>query len=118
MILTFVLDLWGLASPRALEARMKNEPPAWISDLTARHDVGLAMVYSPWFPNTPSGWKKIAVLRLSRKLITPAWHEVSFYATNPESIPEIKEALSRFRKSLPKGVSLDNIGDSPITYKQ
>jgi len=107
----YVLDLWGLASPKALEARMKNEPPAWIAGLTARYDVKLAMVYASWFPKAPGGWRKIAVMRLSRKLITPADGEVTFVATDPAFVPEIKDALARFRQSLPPGLSIDGIDD-------
>ncbi|MDP3849561.1 MAG: hypothetical protein Q8Q59_03585 [Luteolibacter sp.] len=98
----YVLDLWGLASPLALKARMNNEDPAWMNVLAEKHGVELAMIYSAWFPVLPTGWKKVGALRLSRKLITPAGSEVSIYATNPKALPEITEALDRFRKSLPR----------------
>ncbi len=107
----YVLDLWGLASPQALKARMGNEEPEWMSELADKHKVELAMVYAPWFPNPPRQWEKVATLRLSRKLITPAWHEVTFYAMNPESNVEIISALERFKDTLPVGVALDLVGD-------
>jgi hypothetical protein len=82
-----------------------------MSELAGKHDVKLAMVYAPWFPNPPKSWEKIATLRLSRKLITPAWHEVTFYATGSESSDEIIHALKRFKSTLPAGVALDLVGD-------
>lgn len=106
----YVLDLWGLASPQALKARMRHEDPAWMNVLAEKHGVGLAMIYSAWFPELPAGWKKVGALRLSRKLITPAGGEVSIYATKPEFVPEITEALNRFRKSLPREGMLEISG--------
>ncbi len=107
----YVLDLWGLASIEALKARLKGEPVVWMSDLTQRHQVRLAMVYSPWFQNRPPGWERVAVLRLSRKLITPAWNEVTFYATDAEYSSDIRDAVSRFRNSLPEGVVVEDVTD-------
>ena len=107
----YVLDLWGLASIEALKARLHGEPTGWMSDLSKRHDVGLAMVYAPWFQNRPPEWKPIAVLRLSRKLITPAWNEVTFYATSADYSSDIKDTILRFRSSLPQGVVIEDIVD-------
>jgi len=103
----YVLDLWGLASPLALRARMNHEDPTWMNVLSEKHDVGLAMIYSAWFSDLPLGWKKVGVLRLSRKLITPAGSEVSIYATKPEFVPEITQSLIRFRESLPQAGMLE-----------
>ena len=111
----YVLDLWGLASPQALKARMHHEDPAWMNVLAEKHGVGLAMIYSAWFPDLPAGWKKVGALRLSRKLITPAGGEVSIYATKPEFVPEITEALNRFRESLPREgmLEISSLENSP-----
>ena len=98
----YILDLWGLASPQALKARMRGEDPAWMNVLAEKHGVRMAMIYSAWFPELPTGWKKVGVLRLSRKLITPAGNEVSIYATKPEFAREITDSLNRFRESLPQ----------------
>jgi hypothetical protein len=102
-----VLDLWGLASPQALKARMNHEDPKWMNDLTQKHGVRIAMIYSSWFPDLPAGWKKVGALRLTRKLITPAGSEVSIYATNVKFVPEITESLNRFQDSLPRDGMLE-----------
>lgn len=41
----YVLDLWGLASIQALQARKAGDPN-WVSKTTANHNVQLAMVYT------------------------------------------------------------------------
>jgi len=107
----YVLDLWGLASPKALSARLKNEHPDWISELSEEHGVKLAMVYTPWFPSRPASWRRVATLNISGKLVTPAWHEVSFYATEPRYIPEILDALSNFNETLPDGAVLKTFAE-------
>lgn len=106
-----ILDLWGLASPVALKARMAKKDPEWITELAAKHDVKLAMIYSAWFPNPPAGWKKVAVLRLTRKCVVPAGSEVAFYAMKSEAVPEIMAAADRFRQSLPQGEMLEICAD-------
>lgn len=112
---SYVLDLWGLASPLALKARMNHEDPAWMNFLADKHGVKLAMIYSEWFPNLPSSWKKVGTLRLTRKLISPAGREVSIYAIKPEYVSEITQAMNYFRKSLPREEMLEISGaENPI----
>lgn len=108
-----VLDLWGLASARALKARMGNEPASWMAGEAVKHDVKLAMIYPSMFAGIPDQWEKVAVLRLSHTCVTPAGPEVSFYATVPESATEIRRTLTDFRKSLPVGVALDILAAAP-----
>lgn len=97
----YVLDLWGLASFEALKSRL-NEEHDWIERITQEKDVRLVMVYKPWFPKLPKSWVKIGDLETSGKLVTPAYYKVSFYSTNPDEVPYLKELILRYSKTLPK----------------
>jgi hypothetical protein len=95
----YVLDLWGLASAEALRRRTTEKDPAWMAGMAQRHDVKLAMIYDPWFPNLPASWRKVGSMALSRKCVTPAWNEVSFYATDDAAVPEVTRALNDFKNA-------------------
>lgn len=99
----YVLDLRGLASQEALNARAVAVDAEWIVDLSERHDVALAMIYDYWFPQRPENWELVGELHLGRKRITPAGDIVAFYAT-AESREEVLQAARLFRESLPAGV--------------
>jgi hypothetical protein len=113
----YVLDLWGLASHQALEARMNGENPEWMTKLAKEHDVKLAMIYAYSFPSLPQGWIKVGKLRLSGPRITPAYSEVALFAIGSENAAEIQSLLRQFRESLPKGVVLQT-RDEEIPKKQ
>jgi hypothetical protein len=67
----YVLDLWGLASLEALQARMTATNPAWMDELARKHNVKLAIIYDSWFRKKPPAWKAVAVMELSKTCITP-----------------------------------------------
>jgi hypothetical protein len=96
-----VLDLWGLASPAALEARLTDADPGWMDTMAKEQNVELAMIYREWFPKLPDGWREVAVLRLSGKPIISG-PEVVFHATKPEAIPAIQQSLRAFQDKLPR----------------
>ena len=102
----YVLDLVGLGSHEALQARMQGRDPSWMAAMAAQHGVGLAMVYETTVPGRAIGWTKVGELRLSRVRITPMISMVSFFATTPADIAEIDQALQDFRPTLPPGVTL------------
>jgi hypothetical protein len=102
----YVLDLWGLGSHAALQARMEGRDPSWMATMAAQHDVGLAMVYESWIPARAAGWTKVGELRLSRAPVIAASSVVDFYATSPAFATEIETKLLDFRQSLPPGVTV------------
>ncbi len=97
----YVLDLWGLASIKALKDRLKDNNPDWMEKLVKEKDVKLAMIYDRWFKNIPGDWIKIGALHLGKKRITPAQSAVSFYATGPKEYFKILNELKLFIKTLP-----------------
>ena len=76
--------------------------------LEQQHDVHLAMIYDDWFPQRPAEWVRVGTLKFSQKRITAAGSEVSFYASDAESVAPLREALESFRRNgLPKGVTFN-----------
>jgi hypothetical protein len=102
----YILDLWGLASQEALEARMKRSDPSWMVEVARKRGVELAIVYENWVPARAIGWIKVGEMHLSRDRVTPANSEVTFFATSLASVEEIDRKLKDFKKTLPPGVVL------------
>lgn len=103
---TYVLDLYGLASAEALRMRLSRSDPQWMADLAASRGAGLAMIYDRWFPRLPSGWQRVAELRLPGPPVAAADRTVAFYITSPAYEPAIRSALARFAADLPADASL------------
>ena len=99
----FVLDLWGLASLEALEARATAEDSSWITPLAEQHGVRTALIYEQWFEGRPESWRRIGELRMAGPRITPADDKVAFYALSPEWEQGLSERLREFEKPLPVG---------------
>lgn len=102
----YVLDLWGLASLEALQARMTARNPAWMDELARKHNVKLAIIYDGWFRKKPPAWKAVGVMELGKTCITPADRYVTFYALDDASYREIRQKLLEFKDTLPAGVKL------------
>lgn len=102
-----VLDLYGLANNEALEARVKDA--SWMRKITAKHDVGLVMLYPSWFNGIPREWPLLGILRQQPPRLpgTVGSTSVEIYATSPEKAAELKPKLQAFRRTLPEGVWLD-----------
>jgi hypothetical protein len=102
----YVLDFLGLASEEPMRA-WKTEPydPAWMDKLARHHQVELAMIYMV-LPDLPHNWTLVGKLQLDVLRITPAASTVGFYATTPGAIPQIRDQLESFAKTLPQGASL------------
>ena len=107
----YILDLWGLASQEALEARMKRRDLSWMDDVARKRGVGLAIVYESWVPARAIGWIKVGEMHLSRARVTPASSKVSFFATSVATVEEIDQKLQDFKKTLPAGVVLRTLSD-------
>lgn len=99
----YVLDLWGLASLEALEARRQFVESAWVGPLAQEHGVRAAMIYEKWFPGLPEEWVRLGELRMGGMRITPADNKVTFFAVDEASAPELHELVERFAQTLPPG---------------
>lgn len=99
----YVLDIWGLASKRALEYRTAQAPAIWMDDLAKEHGVALAVIYDTEYK--PKGWVHLADWSLSRRRITPSFSTVSVFSIDPEHVDEQMLMLQSFKESLPERVS-------------
>ncbi len=102
----YVLDLWGLASSEALEARVEHEDSGWVAPLAAQHGVRCAFLYEDWFPGLPESWIRVGELRMAGPRVTPADDVVALYALDPERAASLREELRAFRSTLPAGATL------------
>jgi hypothetical protein len=100
-----VLDLYGLASTEALQARYQGQDKLWMSRLAQRKGVKLAMLYEAWFPDTPASWIRMGQLDFKGKVVTSAFNSVAFYATDCAEFLGTQAALDAFAQSLPVGAS-------------
>lgn len=108
----YVLDLWGLGSEKAREARSAGQGPGWMSELATERGVKLVMIYDAWLPELPAGWVRLGSLTFRGKLVTAAEREVAMYATEPGYVPELNAAIAAWSASLSKRAKF-----SPDTYE-
>jgi hypothetical protein len=102
----YVLDLWGLGSEkvRTLRAADKFDSTA-IATITKEAHVDFAMVYGSWFGGSiPRSWCLMAVMQSPH--VSAASDNVMFYATTPSVIADMRDALDRFKPTLPPHVTL------------
>lgn len=93
----YVLDIYGLGSLEALEARRRNEIESeWIARLMARNEVEYAIVYPEMYPDKPSNWIRVGDLTLNQPRITPYLSLVTFFATTVESQERLRAVLREF----------------------
>jgi hypothetical protein len=95
----YVLDLGGLASYEALQARANQANGAWAGDLMKRHGVEQAMIYADTVPQPPANWIRVATLTLPLPWVTVGGDKVAFYATSPEAAARLRQALANYRQS-------------------
>lgn len=104
-----VLDLYGLGSERILTLRRHAaEQPGWMGPVVAAHGARAAMVYEQWFENQiPAHWIRIGKLHLGSYKVYVAESEVSFFATSPDWLEEVRSAARAFAADLPGGVRFE-----------
>jgi hypothetical protein len=91
-----VLDLWGLASQEAREARLRGESTTWPSRLLHREKVQLAAIYTAWFaPSSVQDWRYIGTLR-GAPPVSSGGRRVDFYALDEHTAGTACAALERF----------------------
>ena len=101
-----MVDLVGLASlPVAKAKGLRIEQPltrAQVEELT--QGVTVAIVYDEWFPDSiPATWLRVGRWHID-DCKSPAFPDVSVYATTDASVPRVIAALREFAKALPAGV--------------
>ena len=101
-----ILDLRGLGSLEALHHfnNRANEGADWMEELTTRYDTKLAILYKFYYHTFPRDWQVLGELHLGRKRVIAAFPVVTFYATDPDAIPELRTLLNDFAQTLPPGV--------------
>lgn len=101
----YVLDLYGLSSSSALQARLASAPGdlTWMDRLTSEAGVKVVMIYEGWFGGVPQGWVPLGRLELLRLKAFASDRVVDFYATRPEYAPALRRELQAFAPSLPEG---------------
>lgn len=102
----YMLDLSGLGSFEARQGALSADPD-WAGKLVGRHGVALAMLYDNAIPRTvPGDWQPLARLTLRNRVVTAVGPSITFYATKPDAVAAVRDALLRFRPNLPNGVVL------------
>lgn len=103
---SFVLDLYGLGSHEALQARRQGRP-GYLEDLVRKHGVRMVAIYPSWFPGqVPRSWLPVADLVDERPWNSTGATVVTFYATEPEAVPRLREALEEIHTRPSAGESV------------
>lgn len=89
----YLLDLYGLASSVALQARRSHADPVWMSELMKSKGVRYAIIYDIWFPKLPAAFRLVGKLTLRGIVASPASRVVSFYAIDADSAAKLKRTL-------------------------
>jgi hypothetical protein len=98
-----ILDVYGLGSLES--ARTRDKSAAWLEDIVARHQVGLAVIYPEWF-HIPAAWIAVARMCSAQTTFVVSRPCVVFFSTSLEAEPEIRQDLVRFVPTLPAGVKM------------
>lgn len=102
----YVLDLWGLGSEKARQARASGRfNSAMVEQLSDEADVRFAMVYENWLgANIPKTWCKVA--EIENRARSAAEDQVALFLRDRSLAAEIQLALEAFGASLPEGTSI------------
>ena len=100
----FVLDLWGLGSEEVRHILFAPVPPAngWADPLVKAHNVRAAMIYDSWFaPAVGPDWVRMGEMTMDGHFGKIGDWTVSFYATDPASVDDLRAAMVAFAPTLP-----------------
>lgn len=102
----YVLDLWGLASSEALQARRADNAAGWAGPLAAAKGVTLAMVYDDWVGDAvPAQWVRLGVLRLDIPTAFLGGRDVAFYASASQHVEQLSRHIAEWKTQLPQRAS-------------
>ncbi len=108
-----IIDLYGLASPKALKARRARAPKGWPNQMAIDENAGLAMGYDSWFKGSVApGWTPIAYLDLDvpATFLSP---RVTIYATRDDLVEPIMSLLKNYQPNLPRFASFEFVDAQP-----
>lgn len=102
------IDIWGLGTIEVAHAKGDNTySTARLSEIAAENDTQIAVIYSVWmdgYGGLPDDWILVEQWVMENPPVILGYHTVSFYALNPEAVPDLRENLEAFAASLPDGV--------------
>lgn len=102
-----VLDLWGLASARALAVRLSDPPAGWAGPLVRDTGARLVMIYDSWLGRAVDpGWVRLGELVLTGRWAAVGDDRVALYAPDPGDAPALRAVLAAFARDLPRGAEL------------
>jgi protein involved in polysaccharide export with SLBB domain len=105
-----IVDLGGLATLEAAREKrfeMMRPLPADVVDRLTAHS-SVAVVYDEWVSERPSSWVLLGQWSVGRcaSCYSPV---VSVYATRPEALPRVMDALRSFTPALPRDVATEGL---------
>ena len=102
-----IVDLYGLASKEALEARRGQAPAGWPNRMAETENAGMALIYDGWLAQyLAPGWVPVAYL--DRNLpVTVLPRRVTIYATSAEMVEPVIALMAGFSGSLPPYATLE-----------
>jgi hypothetical protein len=105
----YVLDVFGLGLDQIRQVNYSGiGRTETIDRLVHEHDVRVAMLYAHWFPDVlPKSWRPVAKLDLVHSAYIVDSGTVTFFATAPEAVRELRVLASRFAATLPPGARLE-----------
>jgi hypothetical protein len=104
----YVLDLYGLGSTEALKFRTSISEPGWGGPMADRHGVQFAMVYEKWMEEAiGKNWIRVGTFITDEDWGYVSGTEVAFFATSPDYIPRLVEALHQWVPTLPAGTHFE-----------
>ncbi len=110
---TKIVDIFGLASIDALNARRDHARKGWLNQLAIKEHAGMAMMYDPWFErDLGPGWTPIAYLDLTAPAVFLS-PRVTIYATRDDMIAPIRALLMAQEPKLPRFASFEFIDTAP-----
>ncbi|OCH99229.1 hypothetical protein A8135_08265 [Legionella jamestowniensis] len=98
----YVLDLWGLGNYENYLKRRNEKNPMWMDEAVKKADIKLVMLYNNWFYTLPRNWVLLGCLSFAGSRVSAANKTVYFYATEQNYIPELKQLIHSFIKTLPQ----------------
>ncbi|RKZ03552.1 hypothetical protein DRQ21_05545 [Candidatus Fermentibacteria bacterium] len=99
---SYVLDLWGLATPSALTGA---GDPAWVDSAASLNGVNTAIVYSDEIAGVQH-WTSVARMQISPPLVVCVSGGVDFLSAPWSSADSLREKLVEFEKTLPEEIEL------------
>ena len=98
----YVLDLWGLATPAALQGAFN---PAWVDSVARANGVNTAIVYRDEIPGVQH-WTHVARMEIAPPLVVCVSGGVDFLTAPWSSSDSLRAKLYGFMETLPSGIEV------------